>query len=156
MIGQSGRIAPIHRRCPFSLRVRRIALSSPIPSTSQCLKLQASRLGKLPRRAGWQLALPRSLAATSESKIRSGFLTCYPADAVQADYPVPFSNGWMTVVAASDFQSRLAILCGRPSLLVLSNSGSGISPRNLEHRRVNVRSRNQNHFGTAEEPSVES
>src|SRR5262249_33593554 len=49
----------------------------------------------------------------------------------------------MTVAAASDFQSRLAILCGRPSLLVLSNSGSGILPRNLEHRRVNVRSRIQ-------------
>ena len=90
------------------------------------------------------------------SKIRSGFLRCYPADAVQADYPFPFSNGWMTVVAASDFQSRPVIFCGRHSLLVSSNSGSGITPRNLEHRRVNVRSRNQNHFGIAEEPLVES
>ena len=70
--------------------------------------------------------------------------------------PVPFSNGWMTVAPASDFQSRPVIFCGRPSLLVLSNSGSGITPRNLEHRRVNVRSRNQNHFGTAKEPLVES
>src|SRR5205814_6343892 len=68
-------------------------------------------------------------------------LKCYPADAVQADYPFPFSNGWMTVVAASDFQSRPVIFCGRHSLLVSSNSGSGITPRNLEHRRVNVRSR---------------
>ena len=70
--------------------------------------------------------------------------------------PVPFSNGWMTVAAASDFQSRPAMFCGRPSLLVSSNSGSGITPRNLEHRRVNVRSRTENHFGTAEEPLVES
>jgi hypothetical protein len=70
-----------------------------------------------------------------ETSIR--VLKCYPADAVQADHPFPFSNGWMTVAAASDFQSRPAILCGRPSLLVLSNSGSGITPRNLEHRRVN-------------------
>ena len=70
--------------------------------------------------------------------------------------PVPFSNGWMTVAPASDFQSRPVIFRGRPSLLVLSNSGSGITPRNLEHRRVNVRSRNQNDFGTTEEPLVES
>jgi hypothetical protein len=90
------------------------------------------------------------------SKSRSGFLKSYPADAVQADNPFPFSNGWMTVAAASDFQSRPVIFCGRHSLLVLSNSGSGITPRNLEHRRVNVRSRNQNYFGTAEEPLVES
>src|SRR5204863_3193716 len=74
---------------------------------------------------------------------------CCPADAVQADYPFPFSNGWMTVIATSDFQSRPVIFCGRHSLLVSSNSGSGITPRNLEHRRVNIRSRNQNHFGTA-------
>src|SRR6266404_7606624 len=33
------------------------------------------------------------------------------------------------------------MFCGRPSLLACINSGSGISPRNLEHRRVNVRSR---------------
>ena len=52
--------------------------------------------------------------------------------------PVPFSNGWMTVAAASDFQSRPVMFCGRPSLLVSSNSGSGITPRNLEHRRVNI------------------
>ena len=30
------------------------------------------------------------------------------------------------------------MFCGRPSLLVSSNSGSGITPRNLEHRRVNI------------------
>ena len=29
---------------------------------------------------------------------------CYPADAVQADHPFPFSHGWMTVARASDFQ----------------------------------------------------
>ena len=29
---------------------------------------------------------------------------CYPADAVQADHPFPFSHGWMTVATASDFQ----------------------------------------------------
>jgi hypothetical protein len=28
----------------------------------------------------------------------------YPADAVQADHPFPFSHGWMTVTTASDFQ----------------------------------------------------
>ena len=28
----------------------------------------------------------------------------YPADAVQADHPFPFSHGWMTVATASDFQ----------------------------------------------------
>ena len=66
---------------------------------------------------------------------------CYPADAVQADHPFPFSHGWMTVTTASDFQSRPAMFCGRLSLLACINSGSGISPRNLEHRRVNVRSR---------------
>jgi hypothetical protein len=81
-------------------------------------------------------------------EIRSGVLKCYPADAVQADHPFPFSNGWMTVAPASDFQSRHVIFCGRPSLQVLSNSGSGITPRNLEHRRVNVRSRNQNLSGS--------
>jgi hypothetical protein len=75
------------------------------------------------------------------SKIRSGFLKSYPADAVQADHPFPFSHGWMTVTTASDFQSRPAMFCGRLSLLACINSGSGISPRNLEHRRVNVRSR---------------
>ena len=75
------------------------------------------------------------------SKIRSGFLKSYPADAVQVDHPFPFSNGRMTVVAASDFQLRPVMFCGRHSLLVSSNSGSGITPRNLEHRRVNVRSR---------------
>jgi hypothetical protein len=66
------------------------------------------------------------------------FLEYYPADAVQADHPFPFSNGWMTVATASDFQSRPAMFCGRLSLLVFVNSGSGITPRNLEHRRVNV------------------
>ena len=44
----------------------------------------------------------------------------------------------MTVATASDFQPRPAMFCGRPSLLASINSGSGISPRNLEHRRVNV------------------
>jgi hypothetical protein len=34
----------------------------------------------------------------------SGFLKSYPADAVQADHPFPFSHGWMTVATASDFQ----------------------------------------------------
>jgi hypothetical protein len=32
------------------------------------------------------------------------FLKSYPADAVQADHPFPFSHGWMTVATASDFQ----------------------------------------------------
>jgi len=84
-----------------------------------------------------------------ESRIRSGFFEILPRRCRSGGSPVPFSNGWMTVVAASDFQSRPVIFCGRHSLLV-SNSGSGITPRNLEHRRVNVRSRNQSHFGTAE------
>jgi hypothetical protein len=42
-------------------------------------------------------------------------LKSYPADAVQADHPFPFSNGWMTVAAASDFQSRPVILCDNPA-----------------------------------------
>ena len=42
-------------------------------------------------------------------------LKYYPADAVQADHPFPFSNGWMTVAAASDFQSRPVILCDNPA-----------------------------------------
>jgi len=42
-------------------------------------------------------------------------LKCYPADAVQADHPFPFSNGWMTVAAVSDFQSRPVILCDNPA-----------------------------------------
>ena len=72
------------------------------------------------------------------SKFRSGFFEILPRQCRSGGSPVPFSNGWMTVAAASDFQSRPAILCGRPSLLVSSNSGSGITPRNLEHRRVNI------------------
>jgi len=42
-------------------------------------------------------------------------LKCYPANAVQADHPFPFSNGRMTVAAASDFQSRPAIFCDNPA-----------------------------------------
>src|SRR6476659_10938473 len=88
------------------------------------------------------------------SKIRSGFES-YPADAVQADHPFPFSNGRMTVVAASDFQLRPVMFCGRHSLLVSSNSGSGITPRNLEHRRVNVSiPKIRTNSGPIEEPFV--
>jgi hypothetical protein len=97
---------------------------------------QAAETGRPPAcAAADHLLLPRTDNSTR-------VLKCYPADAVQADHPFPFSNGWMTVAAASDFQSRPAILCDNLASY-LSNSGSGITPRNLEHRRVNVRSRNQ-------------
>ena len=39
-----------------------------------------------------------------DRNVQSGFFKSYPANAVQADYPFPFSNGWMTVAAASDVQ----------------------------------------------------
>jgi len=64
-------------------------------------------------------------------------LKCYPANAVQADHPFPFSNGRMTVAAASDFQLRPVMFSGRPSLLKLVNYRFGNPTGNLEHRRVN-------------------
>jgi hypothetical protein len=48
--------------------------------------------------------IEKSLRKNPNRDFDSGFLKSYPADAVQADHPFPFSHGWMTVTTASDFQ----------------------------------------------------
>src|SRR5438067_11699708 len=47
----------------------------------------------------------------------------------------------MTVAVASDFQLRPVMFSGRPSLLKLVNYRFGNPTCNLEHRRVNLESR---------------
>src|SRR5262245_11046445 len=107
------------------------------PGFQTSLDINFNAATKTDQRFFASLKMTRVVNKKTRIEVLIRVLKCYPADAVQADHPFPFSNGWMTVAAASDFQSRPVILCGRPSLLVLSNSGSGITPHNLEHRRVN-------------------
>src|SRR5881392_2625801 len=52
--------------------------------------------------------------------------------------PFPFRNGWMTVAAASDFQSRPAMFSERLSLLRFVNYRFGNLTCNLEHHRVKI------------------
>jgi hypothetical protein len=60
------------------------------------------------------LRMTKCLQKNPDRKFDPG-LKCYPADAVQADHPFPSSNGWMTVAAASDFQSRPVMFCDNPA-----------------------------------------
>jgi hypothetical protein len=61
------------------------------------------------------LRMTKVLSKKTRIEVSIRVLKYYPADAVQADHPFPFSNGWMTVAAASDFQSRPVILCDNPA-----------------------------------------
>src|SRR5213595_1048199 len=104
IIGLSGRIAPIHLRYPL------VCAFGELLCHHQYLRHHSlSEIASVPSREAAETGTLAACAAQIiccylGSKIRSGVLRCYPADAVQADYPFPFSNGWMTVVAASDFQ----------------------------------------------------
>jgi hypothetical protein len=68
-------------------------------------RLKAWPRGLCPLRCSFaSLRMTKVLNEKTRIEFDSGFLKSYPADAVQADHPFPFSHGWMTVATASDFQ----------------------------------------------------
>jgi hypothetical protein len=62
------------------------------------------RCGKKDPRFFASLRMTKVLNKKTRIELFDPGFKSYPADAVQADHPFPFSHGWMTVATASDFQ----------------------------------------------------